>query len=256
MRAMATPVHSAELPSARTRVEGGGAWTLGLACLGLSACASPNLYTTARTLPPGAFSTTVVPVEFVARPARRLKSDRVPVPLAVHARMGVAKDLEASLSLTGGATSLGARLKYNFFRSPGLDLAIAPGYQVSYNEEYGGNRDSFFAQQVGLPAIVGINLNPDVSLLLTPGAVYSRVRGAMYDGVTGLFPGEEPELPTHRFVRGLYARGGIGLHVRARQWMAIQPELTVLLPVSASDDLRAQYHAGVGLNFSNIPVLE
>jgi hypothetical protein len=110
-----------------------------------------------------------------------------------------------------------------------LDIAIDPGLQVFYGRD--GLPIYFHA-----PVLFGINLSDRVSVVLSPGFVYTAATGGLSGSPEGGFDGEvvQPSITTGvepaTTVTGAMAQMGFGLDFRITHKLAIHPEVTFLKP--------------------------
>ncbi len=106
----------------------------------VTGCPSPNMYTTARTLPRGKMAH-MVSVETLGAAVDNSQTDvegsvALPSMPSYELRYGASDNFELDARVTLGLT-LGLRGKYNFLRQRTVDLAVAPGVQyfgISSNE--------------------------------------------------------------------------------------------------------------------------
>lgn len=233
-----------------------GAVALGAAGL-LTACPNPNTYGTPRTVEPGKVSHSIA-AEWVGWrfEVRRIDQDGQPVagePLVTESgsvivpptytlRLGVAEQVDVGFR-AAQATSLAGDVKYNFYRSEVVDLAVDPGIQWMFV--------GFNVYHWHMPLLVGVNVSQQLSIVLTPGLMY---------GVNTYNSGNETfdrELDRLLSTDGWYGRLGLGLNVRVSRGFALHPEITFLRSLADDDGspVRAamSYLFGIGFNFGNLP---
>lgn len=200
----------------------------------LAGCPSPNLYATPRTVPKGGVSHTFA-LEGVAR-----SSGSTLAPLPVYElRLGVSRSVDLGFRAASFST-LGIDVKWNPVRGP-LDLAFDPGFQGTY---LGGGA---VLGQLSMPVVAGIKVNDWFSFVPSLGVNVGFDSGAENDGTT---TGERPYERPYSGMTGVLPRLGLGLHFRASDNLAVQPELTTLIQT----DQRAAYFAfGLGFTFGDLP---
>jgi hypothetical protein len=206
---------------------------LGLVCTG---CPNPNSFTTPRTVPVGKVEHTIS-VEALGANAGD-DSVVVPVPPSYTARIGLADRLELGLHASH-MTSLGADLKWNPVRSEAFDLAFDPGGQFFYILSSNGN---VFIYYLHAPFLLGFNLSPAVSIVVTPGI--SMV------GASASVSGNSSTTTGTTSGTGFMGRGGIGFDFRTSKKFALHPEVTVLMPFDTKGYI---FLAGLGFNFGTLP---
>lgn len=223
----------------------------------LTGCPNPNVYGTPRTVKPGKVSHSIA-AEWVGWrfEVRRIDADGEPVsdeaivteqgsvivPPTYTLRLGVAEQVDIGFR-AAQATSLAGDVKYNFYRSETVDLAVDPGIQWMFV--------GFNVYHLHLPLLVGVNLSERLSLVLTPGLMY---------GVNTYNSGNETfdrELDRLLSADGWYGRLGLGINVRVSRRFALHPEITFLRSLANDDGspVRAamSYLFGIGFNFGNLP---
>lgn len=207
--------------------------------MALLACASPNLYATARTTPPGKVAFTVAPeaigivVDDDSKdPDSWHETGFAPVLPSYRVRVGLAERLDAAVVL--GPVSAGGELKYNFLKSPLVDLALAPGYQWMPGHSTGQGH------LLAVPAVVDLNIHRRATVVLTPGVHYAWA--------------QTPYKPTELAGEGASARFGAGLNLRVGSFLALQPELTGSWHLTEQlYGTRYRYSLGLGINFFGLP---
>jgi hypothetical protein len=218
-----------------------GTALVGVACA--IACASPNTYGTARTIPKGKVSHTAA-VEFIGvnQTTGDTDGDGVveggvsvffPTFPAYQVRYGVSDSVEFGARVASAAT-VGADLKVNFLRDSVVDLAVDPGFQYLLASEIS-------IGYLYLPLLIDLNVSEVLSFVLTPGAMFAAGFGGIDNSAE--FSNTGPMI-----------RAGLGLNIRPSEKFALQPELTIMKPLDRGDSLTTLiYSAGIGFNFSNLP---
>lgn len=215
------------------------------ASMGSAGCASPNIYGTARTVPKGTVSHTiaaegigaVVQEKDEATGETAGASGFLPAFPAYQARFGLNDEMDLGARFASLGT-LGLDFKYNFLRSPALDLAIDPGLQGFLVK---GGDSAFGLGYLYLPLLVDVNLSKHASLVFTPGVMVASAFGAV-------------DLDSKFSATGVMLRAGAGVNLRISERFALQPEVTVIKPFSEGESFTSiLYCAGVGFNFGALP---
>lgn len=219
---------------------------LGTAGLLLSGCPNPNVYGTARTITRGQIQHSVA-IEGVG--VAGSSAGFSPTLPTYQFRYGITDNLEFGARLSN-LVMPGVDVKWNFVRG-GIDLAVQPGVSVTYASVSSSSSSSsastdFVIGYFHLPLLVGFNLSPSVSILLTPG-----ILGAFASGSTTSTDGSA------RFASGtgINGRFGVGAFFRVSNGFALQPEITAV----RSFDPDAQgvvLSFGLGFQFGSMPNLQ
>jgi hypothetical protein len=224
---------------------------LALPCAGflalLTGCPNPDLYTTPRTLNPGAVQWQVAP-EFIyasynvttsANGTSTTNSASVASPMipTVAVRVGVADGVEIGARVPN-LDSLGVDGKFRLLKGS-FDLAIDPGVQGYYISV---NNVGLGVLYLHVPLLMGLNLSDTTTLVATPGFVYSVVTASESgsNGVSGAATAS-----------GVMGRLGLGLDVRVSKKLAIHPEVTVMHQFSDQNALLVV--GGFGFNIGPQP---
>jgi hypothetical protein len=221
----------------------------------LLGCPNPQTYGTPRTTPAGkiahtvalegihASSTTTVPAT-PATPAspgtpatEKTSSLTLPMLPTYQLRAGLADRVDLGVRITN-MSALGADVKWNFYKSPGFDLAVAPNVQMNY---FSANGASIFILYGHLPILAGINFGESATLVLAGGL--SVAYGS------GTATGDEATRSVSGGNAG--ARGGIGLNVRVSKKFALHPEITGIKFFGDTSNLMVVF--GLGFNFGQLP---
>lgn len=218
----------------------------------LCGCPNPNLYTTPRTLPPGAVQVQAAP-EFIGVAYKtgdiattgngttsttyQTQSGYLPMLPSLGVRVGLVDGLEVGARLQN-FDSLAADLKVRLSKGV-FDLAVDPGLQGFY-VNIGGS--GIGVAYLHLPVLLGLNVAPAVSLVASPGLVYvlETASAGSASGVEG-----------STTATGLLARLGGGVSFRVLKQLSIEPELTFMKGFSDSDVLVWVF--GVGFNIGAQP---
>lgn len=214
----------------------------------LCGCPNPNTYTVPRTLNPGTVQWQVAP-EFIGTSFDYRTTDAngvtrkanfsgvLPMVPSFGARIGIVDGFDLGAHLMN-FDSLEVDGKIRLVKG-GFDVALQPGLQGYYVSV---NNASLGVVYLHVPVLLGINLSPRVSLVLSPGFVYAIVAGAANNsgGISGAST-----------VSGAMARLGAGVDFRISKKFAIHPELTFMK--GFGDDNLLLYVGGVGFNFGAMP---
>jgi hypothetical protein len=199
----------------------------------LLGCPSPNIYGTPRTTPKGELSHTVA-IEGIAvsNPATGAVS---PAPPTYQLRYGVADEVDLGFRL-GNLTSLMIDAKWNFLKGD-FDLAVDPGFQATYFAVSGA---SAFIGYGHLPLVAGINLGDSLALVPSVGGVVQFAAGSVSTSSDTSVNSDF----------AFFLRPGLGLHIRASDGFAIQPEATFMYDF---DHELLAVMFGVGFSFGELP---
>lgn len=216
---------------------------LGTAGLLLSGCPNPNIYGTARTITRGQIQHSIA-IEGVG--VAGSSTGFSPTLPTYQFRYGLADRVELGARLSN-LVMPGLDVKWNFVRG-GIDLAVQPGVSVTYvSASTSSASTDFVIGYFHLPLLVGFNLSPNVSLLLTPG-----ILGAFASGTTtGTSDGSA------RFASGtgINGRFGVGAFFRLGNGFAIQPEITAVRSFDP-DAKGVVLSFGLGFQFGAMPNLQ
>ncbi|MGC4092508.1 MAG: hypothetical protein QM756_32450 [Polyangiaceae bacterium] len=230
----------------------GGIWALWCALgLLLTGCPNPNIYGTPRTLPQGKLSHTIAAEgvgyrferrdQFVTEGQPREAFANLMVPPSYTLRLGLVDRLDMGVR-AANLSSLGLDLKLNFVRTEVIDLAIDPLLQWS---------TVLGTTHLHAPLLVGINLGPKFTILLTPGVMYgfSDLRDSEGKKIS--------EIDQLMGTSGLYGRLGLGFNARITEKLALQPEITALKalhpPADSVFDSSLMYIFGFGITLGRQP---
>jgi hypothetical protein len=142
-------------------------------------------------------------------------------------------------SASAWASSTGSTWAFAWPTSIPFRSTVKPGvqgYYVSINDV------SLGVVYLHLPVLLGLNFSKDVSLVLSPGFVYS-VASATVDNGTGVGGAASST--------GFFGRLGLGFDFRIGKRFAIHPEITAMKEFSDSDALI--YVGGIGFNIGAQP---
>jgi hypothetical protein len=209
-----------------------------LGCVALLAVlggCSANQYATPRTVPAGKVVHTAA-VEVFGIP----DDDKLPN-LRYQLRVGLADRVD--LGVTAGPM-VGADLKLNAVRTKRVDLAFDPGFEVGIMVAGSGDATDTFPPYIQgkFPLLLGFNLMKEASIYLHGGlAAMTFHRHLLY--CTPYPCGE----------REVYASGmaGIGVQIRVADFVALQPEVSIIEPFR--EDTRTMFQAGLGISFGALP---
>jgi hypothetical protein len=216
----------------------------------LCGCPNPNLYTTPRTLNPGdvqlqvaaegigaTFNTTTTTqnADGTTTTQPSTASFLVPMIPTVGARVANFDTLagDAKIRLLKGT----------------VDLALDPGLQFIYLAGISSTDSQGNAETVGagvfyfhVPLLIGFNVSPTVSLIASPGFVFS-VATASVDTSDNT---QEAALSS-----GVWGRLGFGVNIRTSKKVSIQPEITFMKDFQNDNILL--YIFGLGFNIGAQP---
>ena len=141
-------------------------------------------------------------------------------------------------------SSLGTDVKWNPFKSSGIDLAIDPAFQIfelTLNE--GTGNETLRVAYLHVPLLVGLNISRTVSLVLAPGVTWGFVSGSVASSSSGT---DRASATT-----GAIGRFGIGADFRLMPGFALHPEITCFRGLGTDNTII--YMAGIGFNFGAMP---
>ncbi len=202
----------------------------------LSGCMTANGYTTPRTLAPGQAVVTVAP-EVTFNAAERGGAGGLPartssrfgyqvLPPSALVRVGLAPGADVGFALRSGLVP-GVDVKYNFYRSDAVDLAVRPGLQGFVAPADKGAEGWMHAD---LPLMIGAHLGERVTLVASPGVAYARAY--RIDDLGYPSPGAAGRL-------------GLGVEVGLGRNVALVPEVTAIH--SLGGDRRVWLSGGIGV---------
>jgi hypothetical protein len=214
-------------------------------CLALSlgACASPNLYVSARPLGPGVIQHTIA-IEGLAA-ATPTGAAILPTAPTWQVRVGVARrfDLMARLvNLSGlgldGLISL---------HEGALDVALVPGVRGAWLP-FSAGRPGVLSGH--LPLLLGVHLGDRTTLMVSVGGGFLATLGdsASAEATSKVLP-ESAEASS----QGFFVRGGLGLRWRVSQGLILHPEVTMLYTPATR---RTSLSGGVGFTFGALEPLK
>jgi hypothetical protein len=227
----------------------------------LPGCPNPNLYTTPRTLDPGAVQVQVAPEMFGASFTETTSTTAtasngttttttqttpasflLPTVPSVGIRAGLADGVEIGGRIPN-FDSLAADLKLRLVKGA-IDVAVDPGIQFYYLAFSAGDgtSESFGVVYLHAPLLVGLNLSKSVSIVASPGFVYTIATASVNDG---------SNVQQVAGTTGVMGRMGVGFNIRPSKKFSIQPELTFMKAFQNTDALI--YVFGLGLNFGAQP---
>ncbi|WP_373048335.1 hypothetical protein [Vulgatibacter sp.] len=199
-----------------------------------TACGTASRYGTPRTLAPGE-TTTVATLDVTPGVEFNGTDGIAPLP-RLGARHGLTDTLEIGGSITGLPPLVGEAgldLKWNFHRSPGLDLALAPAVGAllvaNFDDEDDWDEDDDATEvdaalfHATLPLLAGINV--------------ARWATVVPHAGLGLF--------TSREATGPYASVGVGLQFRPSATFAIQPGVEILRRLDGDEATLASVSLGL-----------
>jgi hypothetical protein len=199
----------------------------------LAGCASPGLYSTARTTPKGAWSGTVAAevsvLQYRNPNDNRLRSHNAIVPPTLEFRYGVTDDIDVAIRAPHLMT-LGGDAKWNFFKSEYVDVAVA-GRAIFW---YPGMLHAI------VPVIFDLNLSESITVVAHGG-------GGLAIGST------DREIRINQSVliyAGALADAGLGINIKLTDATALHVEGACLFSVP-SDDAKL-CAVGVALNYQDV----
>jgi|HubBroStandDraft_2_1064218.scaffolds.fasta_scaffold52646_2 hypothetical protein len=221
----------------------------------LVGCPSPSLYTTPRTLDPGALqlqlsiegfgavfqqTTQTANANGTTTSQRATVSMLTPTPPTVGIRYGVADGFEVGARVADFST-LAGDAKFRLLKGT-IDLAVDPGMQV-IDLAGGITTATGGVFYFNLPVLLGINLSEALSLVWSPGVVYCAATQNLDDSTYHT---------QAAFVSsGLLARLGLGLNIRTSPTQSMQPEITVMKSFQGDESL--MYFFGFGYIYGSQP---
>ncbi len=233
----------------------------GLAVL-LTSCLNPSSYGTPRTIPVGKvqqalsweyFSYRRVPAAAVTLAGADpyydahsgITADNMPAFPSFGLRYGLGERLDIGFRIAN-STSLGSDLKWNFFRSDVLDLALDPGFQTFLlSDTFDAGRTLSPHFLLMSPLSLGINASPEFSIVPSLGLAY------------GFNPGRPSSNGTFEEVSTIdasFLQAGIGLDFRVTDGFAIHPEISMLRSLASENDSRVTWYTfGVGFKWGALP---
>ncbi len=172
-------------------------------------------------------------------------SDNLPAVPSFGLRYGLGDRLDIGFRLAN-ASSLGSDLKWNFFRSDVLDLALDPGVQ-SFLLTGGAESGDAIVPHLFLnsPLSLGINASPEFSIVPSVGLAYGFTIGD---------PGANGTFERVSTIDASFLQAGIGLDLRLTESFAIHPEISMLRSLSSDNDAKIRWYTfGVGFKWGALP---
>jgi hypothetical protein len=219
----------------------------------LPGCPNPDLYTTPRTLDPGAvqvqvalegigasYNSTSTSTNANGQPVSTQVSESIFLPMAptVGVRVGVADGVEVGARIPN-LDSLAGDVKVRLLKGQ-FDLAVDPGLQGFYLSV---GDASLGVMYLHLPLLVGLNLSKSVTLVASPGIAYAIL--------TGSESGGNGSQQVAGGTSGVIGRLGFGVNLRLAKKFSIQPELTFMK--AFQNDNALIYVFGLGFNIGAQP---
>lgn len=211
-----------------------------IAPLWLCGCPDPSVYGTPRTLSPGDVDLTASLGGYGGIAGGT--PGAAPNPPSAGLRAGATDRMDIGARLVG-FTGLGADVKFNFLRG-WFDMAVDPMVQAYVLRKGLGAWSDIGVVQMHLPLLLGFNLDPDTTLVLTPGFV-ATVATTNPVGVA------YTTLQTAAASSGVGARLGFGVNFRTGDSFSWQPEVTAWHEFNQLDAWIAV--AGIGINLGPQP---
>ncbi|MBL8680094.1 MAG: hypothetical protein JNK05_13045 [Myxococcales bacterium] len=188
-----------------------------VACSAVSACASPNLYATARALRRGQVQHTVA-LEGVG--AVYPEAAYLPSLPTYQLRVGVAERTDIGVRIAN-ATSLGVDARVELVRGA-VDVAVVPGLQGTYVPFSGGPPGLLYGH---VPIVVALHPSDRATLVLTGGVTWGVTlgRAAVHSNTVSM--------PVARDATdsGVALRVGVALAARVHPRLRLFPEVTALV---------------------------
>lgn len=207
--------------------------------LGLAACASPNLYISARPLGAGMIQHAIALEGLGA--VTPSGSALVPTAPTWQVRVGLGPrvDLMGRLANLSG---LGLDVLVSLYEGP-VDVAVVPGVRGAYLP-FSAGRPGMVSGH--LPLLVAVHLDDRWTLVATAGGGFLAALGGSASAVgTSLALAENTEASS----QGFFVRAGLGVRWRVTQGLILHPEVTVLFSPATG---RTAIVGGVGLVFGGM----
>jgi hypothetical protein len=228
---------------------------LAASALVLLGCPNPNTYTTPRTIGSGHFQHSLageawgfyIPASTTTSTYGSTTTDKLsgtfPTAPTYTLRIGLGDDWEIGARISN-MTSLGADVKWNLFKSSGLDLALDPAFQVfALTASDNGMSETVTVSYLHVPLLIGLNVSRTVTLVFTPGVTWGFASGSLSGSSSGT---DQASATT-----GAIGRFGLGADFRIMPGFALHPEITFLRGLGSDNTLI--YMAGLGFNFGAMP---
>jgi len=218
---------------------------LAILALLLPGCPNPLGYTTPRTVEPGK----VVQIASLEAYDLRVGQSSLLVPSApsYQVRLGVVERVDVGLRLSN-FSGLGVDLKLAFYQSEGLDLALDPAMQrlgvvalLFWGDPELRDDPPADAFSFDLPLLAGINLQPELSVVLRGGFLFVTEAGDAEERYDWL-PRDTPWRLVH---------AGAGVDFRLSPRFAVHPAFSVLVDVGNAE-VRGIV-GGLGFAFGRLP---
>ncbi|MDC3960456.1 hypothetical protein [Polyangium jinanense] len=191
-------------------------WVFGfittIATLGCNA----NHYATPRTVPKGKTSHTIALEGYGAFEEDGRLFPAVGGPRYLL-RAGLGERVDFGLTLSG--TVISTDVKLNFLRTKWVDMAVSPGVELGVLPGYHADDTEIFFRGA-VPLSLGFNVSKATSIYLH-GGLGGFVHSQKYDEWC-----YNPECDDTR--TGLTVQGGLGAQFRVSNFVALQPELSVM----------------------------
>lgn len=213
------------------------ALALSFAACSLAACASPNLYATARALRPGQVQHTVA-LEGVA--AVHPEAAILPSLPTYQLRVGIARGADVGVRIANG-TSVGVDTRVELARGA-VDVAVVPGLQGTYLPFSSGPPTILYGH---VPVVVAVHPSPRIDVLFSGGVTWGATLGR------AVIHTDTVQAPIARNATdaGASLRLGVGLAARVHPRLRLFPEVTALV---APETGRTTLTAGFGFQWGAI----
>lgn len=202
-----------------------------------AACASPNLYATARALRRGQIQHTVA-LEGVG--AVYPEAAYLPSLPTYQLRVGVAQRTDIGVRIAN-ATSLGVDARVELVRGA-VDVAVAPGLQGTYVPFSGGPPGILYGH---IPIVVALHPSDHATLVLTGGVTWGATlgRAAVHSNTVSM------PIARDATDAGVALRVGVALAARVHPRLRLFPEVTALV---TPDTGRTTVTTGFGFQWGAI----
>jgi hypothetical protein len=171
-----------------------------------------------------------------------------PLSPSLGGRVGVGGWWDAGIRIATGPLGVMADMKPLLFRSQRFDVAVSPAFgavvtKLEWTDSSGYVfDDTFYFLSTDVPAVLGINVARELTIVLTPGFIYG------WQTPSRQLLDESLRFPT---VSGIAPRAGIGLDVGSEKLRA-RPEATFVWSTGEGEQ-RTIYTVGVALEFGGFP---
>jgi hypothetical protein len=244
------------LARSRSGDSGAGIRKCGAAALGLSVlasgCLNPNTYGTPRTTPVGEVQQTlafeVVSYRAVSRfegtSQSQTEAGNTPLAPTYALRYGLSETLDIG-GRFGNFSSLGTDLKWNFFKTDVIDVALDPGVTSFVVFDGIGGDGANVHVYANAPLLFGINPGPELTIAPSVGLGY------------GLNTNEQAFNNSQEAIaatEALLLQAGLGLDFRLSSYFAIHPEMSVIRRLSGpAGSAMIWYTFGLGFSWGALP---